>query len=175
MNVKQLVIGMLLALALLTLAHAPLSGQQGSGSYDPWLDYDENGVIDANELHQLGEAYGSLGDATRNVTIAGHVTAYLRPGGEHLSIPGSSNWLSDMISIDGYATVTVLIWVSSASNCYYELFACDNGGYSWLLDKTGTGVANWVKTYDVMSQRVQIKIYNGGASVTAEVAVYLVA
>jgi len=176
MNVKQLVIGMLLALALLTLAHAPLSGQLDSGSYDPWLDYDENGIIDARELSRLGESYGSSGDITRNVTIASHVTAYLRPGGEHLSIPGSSNWLSDMISVDGYATVTVLIWVSSASNSYYELSASDNDGYSWIAESIYPDGQSWVKTYDVMNQRIQIKIYNGNtAAITAEVAIYLVA
>jgi hypothetical protein len=167
---------MLSAMVLLTVASAPWSGQQGSGSYDPWLDYDENGTIDVNELHRLGESYGSSGDTTKNVTIVGHITAYLRPGGEHLSIPGQSNWLSDMISIDGYATVTVLVGVSSAANCYYELFACDNNGYSWLLERTNAGISSWVKTCDVMNQRIQIKIYNGNmAAIIAEVAVYLVA
>jgi hypothetical protein len=67
------------------------------------LDYDENGRIDVNELHRLKESYGSLGDATKNVTIAGHVTAYLRPSGGNFSLPGGSDWYSEMISVDGYA------------------------------------------------------------------------
>jgi hypothetical protein len=165
---------MLSAIILLTVISAQRSGQQGSGLYDPWLDYDENGRIDVNELHRLGESYGSIGDATRNVTIAGHITAFLRPGGEHISIPESGNWLSDMILIDGYAKVTVLIGVSSASTCYYEVFACDSSGYSWLIERTGAGFASWVRTYDAMSQWIQIKIYTS-AAITAEVAVYLVA
>jgi hypothetical protein len=110
---KQFGIFMLSAMVLLTVSSAPWSGQQGSDSYDPWLDYDENGTIDVNELHRLGQAYGSVGDATRNVTVAGRITAYLRPGGEHLSIPGSTHWFSGMIPVDGYASVTVLIRVSS--------------------------------------------------------------
>ena len=166
---------MLFAIILLTVTSAPWSGQQDSGSYDPWLDYDENGKIDVNELHRLGEAYGSLGDATRNVTIAGHITAYLRPGGEHLSIPGGSSWFSDMISVDGYATVTVLIWVSPAPTCYYYLYACDNNGYSWPVETIDPDGQSCVKTYDVMNQRIQIKIENWGSAITAEVAVYLVA
>jgi hypothetical protein len=46
MRMKQFGIAMLCALVSLTVASAPWSGQQGSGPYDPWLDYDENGKID---------------------------------------------------------------------------------------------------------------------------------
>jgi hypothetical protein len=173
---KQFGISMLSAIVLLTVASAPWSGQQDSGSYDPWLDYDENGVINARELYRLGESYGSLGNTTRNVTIAGHVTAYLRPGGEQFSIPGESSWFSDMISVDGYATVTVLIWASPTSNFEGHLNACDNSGYSWVVENIVPVSNNWVKTYDVMNQRVQIYIRNGGlTAITVEVAVYLVA
>ncbi|HKZ94060.1 MAG TPA: hypothetical protein VJ249_05715 [Candidatus Bathyarchaeia archaeon] len=176
MNVKQFMIGMLLALALLTMAHAPLSGQQGNGRYDPWLDYDENGIIDANELQRLGEAYGSTGDPTKNITIAGHATQYLRPGGVNIMIPPSGSWLSSMISIDGYAKVTVLIWLSTPGNCYFKIYAGDDAGYSWLIETATPNGQSWVKTYDAMSQRIQIEIFNSSPStVTAQVSVYLVA
>ena len=65
MKMKQFGISMLFAMVLLTVASAPWSGQQGNGSYDPWLDYDDNGSININELHRLGQAYGSVGDAAR--------------------------------------------------------------------------------------------------------------
>lgn len=162
-------------MVLLTVASASWSGQQSDGLYDPWMDYDENGTIDINELHRLGQAYGSVGDATRNVTIAGRVTAYVRPGGENLSVLGSTHWFSGMIPVDGYATVTVLIWVSSASSCDYYLYACDDNEYSWLLETVCPAVRNWIKTYDVMNQRIQIEINNWGPTITANVAVYLVA
>jgi len=90
MNMKQFAIATLSALVLLTVASTPLSGQQFRGAYDPWLDYNEDGIIDANELHSLGEVYGSSGDLTKNVTITGRATKYLRPGGLHISIPPSS-------------------------------------------------------------------------------------
>lgn len=173
MNIKQFATATLFALVLLTVASTPLSGQQTSGSYDPWLDYDENGIIDANELHSLGEAYGSSGDATKNITVTGHATEYLRPG-LHISILSGDDWLSDMISIDGYAKVTVLIRLSLASNCNYQIFACDDDGESWQIEQAN--VASWVKTYDVMNQRIQMKINNNSASaITAEVGIYLMA
>ncbi len=166
---------MLSAIILLTVISAPRSGQQGSGLYDPWLDYDENGRIDVNELHRLGESYGSLGDATKNVTIAGHITAYLKPSGGNFSIPAGYDWYSEMISLDGYETVTVLIKASTASIEGY-LYACDDSGYSWLIDRIILADYNWVRTYDVMNQQLQIRIHNGGSSAyIAQVAVYLVA
>jgi len=176
MKTKQFGIAVFSALILLTVASTPLSGQQGNGSYDPWLDYDENGIIDTYELQQLGGAYGSTGDTTKNVTIAGHITAYLRPGGANFSLPGGTNWYSDRISIDGYATVTVLIQVSSASNFEGRVYACDNSGCSWVIESFLPVNNNWVKTYDVMNQRIQIFIRNGGPpAITANVGVYLVA
>lgn len=42
---------------------------QTNGSYDPWLDYNEDGIIDANDLSPLGQSYGSSGDATKNVVV----------------------------------------------------------------------------------------------------------
>ena len=175
MNRKQFGISMLSAIILLTVTTASRSGQQDDASYDPWLDYNEDGKIDVNELYWLGEAYGSTGDAARNVTIARRATAYLRPGGEHLLIPAGTNWLSN-VSVDGYATVTVLIWVSLTSSCELELHACDNDGYSWLIETITPSSTGWFKTYDVMNQRIQIKIRNyGSTAITAEVAVYLVA
>lgn len=42
---------------------------QAGGAYDPWLDYNEDGVIDVNDLSPLGDAYGSQGDSTKNVSV----------------------------------------------------------------------------------------------------------
>ena len=154
---------------------APRSGQQDNASYDPWLDYDESGAIDVRELYRLGEAYGSAGNATRNVTIAGHVTAYLKPNGGNFSLPAGYDWYSEIISVDGYATVTVLIKASTSSIEGY-LYACDNNGYSWLVERILLDDYNWIRTYNVMNQRVQIRIRNNGSTpITIQVAVYLVA
>jgi len=176
MNRKQFGISMLSAIILLTVTTAPRSGQQDNASYDPWLDYNEDGKIDVNELYQLGEAYGSIGDEARNVTIAGHVTAFFRLDGGNFSIPGRTDWYSDMIPIDGYATVTILIRVSSASYFEGTLYACDNSGYPWQVERIFPENDNWVKTYDVMNQQIKIFIRNGDTTaITAAVAIYLVA
>lgn len=43
--------------------------QNGGGEYDPWLDFNEDGFIDVNDLSPLGRAYSSSGDPTKNVTV----------------------------------------------------------------------------------------------------------
>jgi len=49
---------------------------QTSGSeYDPWLDYNEDGIIDVHDLSPLGQAYGSSGGTTKNVTVTNFPTS----------------------------------------------------------------------------------------------------
>lgn len=67
MNRKKSMVIAFFAIILLTLAFVPIS--RLVGSYDPWLDYDGNGIIDAHDLHPLGQAYGTSGDPTRNVNV----------------------------------------------------------------------------------------------------------
>jgi len=161
-------------LVLLTVASTPLSGQQNRGSYDPWLDYNEDGIIDVGELRSLGEAYGSSGDVLRNVTIARHTTQYLRAGGTSITIPSQGTWLSDIVTIDGYAKVTVLVWLSSRSSCFVSIHAFGSDDFSWLVETVDPSSESWVKTYDVMNQRMQIEVENlGPSAVTGDVAVYL--
>jgi hypothetical protein len=69
MNGKQFAVATLFALVLLTLVLIPIAHQQGGGAYDPWLDYNGDGKIDVNDLHSLGQAYGTSGDPTRNVNV----------------------------------------------------------------------------------------------------------
>jgi len=178
MRREQFSIATLLALVLLIVALATWSGQQSSNAYDPWLDYNDDGVIDVNELHRIAEVYGSSGEPTRNVTVYSHMTSYIRLSGpSNISIPAASNWLSEMISVDGYAKVTILIRASTGgSSVYWDVFACDNNDHTWLVETGTQGSGNWVKTYDVMSPGIRIKIYNFYAyAITADVAVYLVA
>lgn len=40
-----------------------------STGYDPWVDQDEDGDVDANDLYVLAGEYGSTGDPTKNVSV----------------------------------------------------------------------------------------------------------
>lgn len=40
-----------------------------STGYDPWVDQDEDGDVDASDLNTLSQAYGGTGDPTKNVSV----------------------------------------------------------------------------------------------------------
>lgn len=64
MNKKHFLFSTLISVALLTIVFAPLTS-----SYDPWIDYNEDGTVDVSDLSSLGQAYGSSGDPTKNVNV----------------------------------------------------------------------------------------------------------
>ena len=40
-----------------------------STGYDPWVDQDEDGDVDASDLNVLSQEYGTTGDPTKNVSV----------------------------------------------------------------------------------------------------------
>jgi len=175
MDRKHFLVVALTGVVLLTVVLAPIFSQS-SGTYDPWLDYNEDGIIDVNDLHPLGQAYGTSGDPTRNVTIAGHVSKLIRAA-ESVSVPPTLGWVSDLIWIDGYAKITILITLNPSSlNCSSTVWAYDSSGItSWLVDYSRFE-RHWVKTYDVMNQQIRVQFLNSNwFSITLDVEIYLVA
>ena len=60
---------MILVLLLpLTITSIPFSSQQDN-EYNPWLDYNNDGIIDINDLQMLGQAYSATGDTTKKVNV----------------------------------------------------------------------------------------------------------
>jgi len=68
MNRKQFAMATLFVAVLLTLTFTPTASQQ-AGTYDPWLDYDENGKIEIKDIAMIARAYGATGDPTKNVNV----------------------------------------------------------------------------------------------------------
>jgi len=60
MKGKHLMLSTLIALVLLIVAFTPISSQQGN-SYDPWLDYNDDGRINYKDLYELAIRYGASG------------------------------------------------------------------------------------------------------------------
>lgn len=65
---KQFAVAILFTVVFLTVAFTPIGNQQDN-TYDPWLDYNEDGIIDVNDLYQIGHAYSTSGDTTKNVSV----------------------------------------------------------------------------------------------------------
>lgn len=69
MNRRQYALAISFSISLLAVAFVPLSGQQSS-SYDPWLDYNDDGMIDVEDLQALGSAYGTAGIPIEKAALA---------------------------------------------------------------------------------------------------------
>ena len=176
LSVKQFSAASWLALILLVVTSIPLSGQQSS-SYDPWLDYNEDGRINASDLSSLAQAYGAEGDPIKNVTIVGHSTKLIRAA-VNVSLSPQTSWDSGLIWVDGYAKVSILISLTPPMSNTLQLYAHDYTGLSgpaWLLEQGEMGTY-WIKTFDVMNQQIRIRLTNTSASsCILNVDVYLVA
>lgn len=132
---------------------------QSGGEYDPWLDYNEDGIIDVNDLQPLGQSYGTSGDPTKNVTIVGHATKLVKAA-INVYVNPSTFWLSDFISVDGYSKVSVLVWMSTYSN-KYQLRASDYAlTFEYLVDEAKNFNNLVAKTYDVINQQIRVAISN---------------
>ncbi len=131
-----------------------------STGYDPWIDYDEDGTVDYDDFISLAGEYGTSGDPTKNVTIVGHATKVIHAA-INVSVGVDEWWTSDYISVDGYAKVTVLIYIATTSYRYSLLaYSDDTTQMWWIVDEAMSLDEDFVKTYDVMHQQIRIQVQN---------------
>jgi len=147
---------------------------QTSGSeYDPWLDYNEDGIIDVHDLSPLGQAYGSSGDPTKNVTTTlAHRIGYYNdtsPPSSFITIDTRGyREITLVFSTDDIATVDVQWWVDGTGfhDSYFPIetinFLDSGGGKEW-------------KTYQVQGAKLAITISALGGSVEYHISYYITA
>jgi hypothetical protein len=156
---KDVILAVLATFCLTCTLFMVSTTRSATNPYDPWLDYDENGTIGLSDLVRLAQSYGTLGDSTKNVTIAEHANklAYYISG---QSVPAGSYWESDWINVDGYSKVTICLY-TSALECQFRLLAHHNGLFWFVVDaQNGTINHDFVKTYDVPNKLIRISFYN---------------
>jgi hypothetical protein len=130
-----------------------------SAEYDPWVDLNDDGKIDIFDVVGMTSRYGATGDSAKNVTMAGHATklAYFISG---QSVSAGSSWTSGWIHVGGYSKVTICLY-TSALECLFRLDAHHNGLFAFYVDyQNKTIYHNFVKTYDVPSELIQIFFLN---------------
>jgi hypothetical protein len=95
--------------------------------------------------------YGATGDATKNVTIAGHANklAYTLPP---TMVYGGYAYTTPLITVDGYSKLTVCIYCGMSSN-FYRLSVTHIGGDEFFADTATNFGDNLVRTYDVPTNR----------------------
>jgi len=91
MNEKKLgrSIATLCAAFLLIATYIPVAGLQGASEYDPWVDINDDGVIDVADLTQLARLYGTSGTSINKTEMLLHLnvtTSVLRQRVDDLNV-----------------------------------------------------------------------------------------
>lgn len=68
MSRKHLLISIITSVVLLTVTFIPLASQQNS-SYDPWIDANDDGIIDVHDLQALASIYGTSGESINKTNL----------------------------------------------------------------------------------------------------------
>lgn len=107
---------------------------QTSGEYDPWLDYNEDGIVDVNDLHSLGFVYGSSGDSTKNVSVTNWPEPQKPTFAETLVLRGLryslyNQWRTTPPIDYSYEVANILVTEDMPIPPLDRI-----GNYSWLLD-----------------------------------------
>jgi len=69
MTTKKDLIVVMLATFCLTLTLFGIIPTRSAGTYDPWIDTNEDGRIDGKDIGAAAKAFGTLGDPTKNVNV----------------------------------------------------------------------------------------------------------
>jgi hypothetical protein len=149
-----------------------VSATRSAFEYDPWLDYNEDGVIDVSDLHPLGGSYGTMGDSTKNVTIAGHVNKLAF--NVSTGVESYSAYYTGWISVDGYSKVTICISTETSVNSY-RLVTSHYAGHAYTVDEATNFQECLVRTYDVPNEQIRVTFVNMDEfTVDLDIDVYLI-
>jgi len=146
-----------------------------SQEYDPWADLNGDGKIDILDVVGMTSIYGTTGDPTKNVTIAGHANK-LAYSVESLLVGAGLQFHTPIISVDGYSKMTVCLTTYS-SNMTCGIYCQHPGGAELFVVDAIFGLPGYsfVKTYNVPNQEIVI-YYTNQAAVTIPISidVYLI-
>jgi hypothetical protein len=142
-----------------------------AAGYDPWLDYDENGIVNMLDLYNTAMAYGTTGDPTKNVTIAGHANklAYSMSA----DIPTGVEFITPWIPLDGYSKVSICFKSDSIDNLFF-IQARHSGASRTFNMFTQYNVYDFVETYDAPNQEIRVYFVNYDEAVEVNCDIYLI-
>ncbi len=141
------------------------TNSQTEPPYDPWADYNADGTIDIFDIVPVALTFGTAGDSTKNVTIAGHANK-LAYSVRNVVIPATVWFTSDPILVDGYSKMTISLAFTEPEFDYWLWSGHSNSSIDFLadtFDETALGVVN-CKTYDVVNMYIKIRVRNPQAS-----------
>jgi hypothetical protein len=137
-----------------------------AGTYDPWLDYNEDGYVGIDDIYTTAQGFGAEGDPTKNVNVTNNSNA------QHLGLLnvswndyGETAWAGfPSFSCAGYDEMYVYAEAVNAKNGVYNCTIFP----SWTLWSAkvpilGQGRWEWQGT-----DKLIMKIWVNGASLSGE-------
>ncbi len=82
---------------------------QSGGEYDPWIDYNEDGIVDVNDLHSLGQVYSASGDPTKYVTVTNWPISQEFHVWYQDPLTGSESLWSPYYNASGFSSLHILV------------------------------------------------------------------
>jgi hypothetical protein len=92
---------------------------QPSGQYDPWLDINDDGRINMDEIVASTTAFGATGDPTKNVTVTNWPSSFGGPNSEVITVcqnytfseqtPGDGLMLPYCVNVQNYKYIDIYL------------------------------------------------------------------
>jgi len=108
-------------------------------------------------------------DGEQNLITKEHATKLITLAVNE-NVGSGSHWTSGYLSIDGYSKMTILSYINTYHNGL-QLWAVCNGDI-YPVESAVNFPAYWIRTYDVMSPQIWLRIDNDD-SMTNYVTVYI--
>ena len=145
-----------LVIAAFLLASPFLIGASSSGlwPYEPWWDVNADGVIDIQDVARVSGAFGTFGDSTKNVTVAGHANKLAYSISDQYIVEDGS-FSTPWISVDGYSKVSISLYTSSTNN-QYVLMAKHTDGFVFRVDAMDNVTFHFSKAYDIPNELISV-------------------
>jgi hypothetical protein len=115
---KGSIIAVLITFCLTATLLAVVPTRSSGATYDPWSDINADGKVDILDIFSVARAFGSSGDATKPVMIAGYGTV------ENLTSFTLLNQtlVNVTVSTAGYRMITLSLYAQSKDAHQFEIF-----------------------------------------------------
>jgi len=157
---KDLVIAVLATFCLTATLLMIIPTRSSPSEYDPWVDINDDGKINIADIFYAAKAFGTSGDPTKPVVIAGYeslenVTSF---------VLNTTEIVNFTIPTVGFRTITVSIYAQSKDSHQFEIFIGhkidDRFTYSTIQTLTSDSTLHVVKPIWYQNIRPAILVFS---------------
>ncbi len=145
-------------------------------TYDPWLDINDDGVINMLDLYYPALSFGAVGDTTKNVTVTNWPTRQALNAclADQLVILDGET-VDIFAEVDGYSRLTLVLDKHYGSTLWLFINLVVGGVYTPLIYSNNSipnGRHFILQSYEVVAPTIHIEIVALGASASVSLGIY---